>query len=318
MEIEGKEKIEGVLLVDKPPGMTSHDVVDRVRKLAGTRRVGHTGTLDPMASGLLVVCVGGATRVSPFFTGLPKEYSGIIKLGAISSTYDAEGSIMAQPCPLPRDPKTIVAAMRRQTGTRTQLPPPYSAVKVRGKKLYEYARRGEEVPQKPRQVRIHQFELVEYCEPEIRFFARVGSGTYVRSMAHDLGIQLECGAYLSSLRRESVGQFHVSQAAPLSALIENPELLRERLLGLGAALGHMPKITVDARVERNILHGQGFTTLDILACETIPRPAEDHVVLNAQGKVLSIVRGEPMADESARAAGSPPLFFRPLRVLGQS
>src|SRR5262249_30559230 len=157
-------------------------------------------------------------------------------------------SIMAQPCALPRIPRRIVQAMRSQVGHRTQLPPPYSAVKVRGKKLYEYARRGEEIPHKPRQVRIYTFEMEEYCEPEIRFRARVGSGTYIRSMAHDLGIQLECGAYLAALRRESVGQFHVDQAAPLAALIENPALLQERLMGIGEALGHMPKITVGGRV----------------------------------------------------------------------
>lgn len=303
-------KPQGVLLIDKPSGMTSHDVVDRVRKVARERRVGHAGTLDPMATGLLIVCVGAATRIAGFLSGLPKEYSGLIKLGAISSTYDAEGSIMAQPCALPPDARRIVPAMRAQVGVRTQLPPPYSAVKVRGKKLYEYARRGEEVPQKPRQVRIYQFEMIEYCEPEIRFYARVGSGTYVRSMAHDLGIQLECGGFLSALRRESVGQFNISQAVPLATLVENPALLGERMMTIADALTHMPKITVGGRVEKGILHGQGFTTRDILACETLPRPDEDSVVLNLQGKALSIVRGELIEREGEGDV----IFFKPIRV----
>ncbi|MBI1784192.1 tRNA pseudouridine(55) synthase TruB [Candidatus Sumerlaeota bacterium] len=313
------EEINGVILIDKPQGMTSHDVVDRLRRIARTRRVGHTGTLDPMATGLLIVCIGGATRISPFLTGLSKEYTGVIKLGAVSSTYDAEGSIMAQTQPLPRDEEMIRSAMRGQMGIRFQLPPPYSAVKIRGKKLYEYARRGEEVPQKPRQVRIDQFEMLDYCEPEIRFRARVGSGTYIRSMAHDLGIELGCGAFLASLRRERAGQLHVNQAVKLGELVERPELLEERLLDLSEALGHLPKVTVGAKGERDVLHGRSFGVGDIIASETLPRVGDETVVLNEAGKVLSISRAEMEAegDEQTgvqkRAAGM--IYFKPVRVL---
>ncbi len=323
------EKIEGVILIDKPRGMTSHDVVDRVRKVAGTRRVGHAGTLDPMAEGLLVVCVGPATRIAQFLTGLTKEYTGVIKLGAFSSTYDAEGSIMAQSASLPREPEVIGEAMRHQTGWQTQLPPPYSAIKVRGKKLYEYARRGEEVPEKPRRVRIHHFEMIEYCEPEIRFRTKVGSGTYVRSMAHDLGVQLQCGAYLAELRRERVGHFHVGEAVELATLIENPTLISERILGLAESLAHLPRITVSATAERDVLNGKGFTIRDIVSCEALPRPSENSVVLNSKGKVLSVARGELIADLEREMEGVPEipsgeetdrgrqLYFRPVRVLGR-
>lgn len=316
---------DGVILVDKPAGMTSHDVVDRIRKVARTRRVGHTGTLDPMATGLLVICLGAATKIVPFLTGVGKEYTGRIRLGAFSSTYDAEGEIVAQDQSVPSEEKPIREAINRQLGWRMQLPPPYSAVKVAGKKLYEYARRGEEIPQRPRRVWIERFEMLEYREPEIRFFARVGSGTYIRSMAHDLGIDLGCGGYLSELRRTAVGHFRVEDAATLAEFIENPEILPIRLLGLGEALAHLPKITVSERIERDILNGKGFTTRDILMSEILPQADETMVVVNEKGRVLSIVRGEPLEFAPATPArigsGEPGdplmLFFKPVRVLGR-
>lgn len=319
----------GVLLIDKPSGMTSHDVVDRVRKVSGMRRVGHTGTLDPMATGLMVVCLGPATRISQFLTGLSKDYNGSIRLGAMSSTYDAEGEIVEQEnVDLPRDGAAITAAMNRQLGSRTQLPPPYSAIKVKGRKLYDYARKGEPVPQKPRQVWIDHFNLTDYTEPIARFEASVGSGTYIRSMVHDLGLDLETGAYLDSLRRTRVGHFEIRHAVPLRALIEQPLLVGERLMGLSEALGHLPKITVSDATAGRILNGQGFSTRDILECEGLPQRSEDTVVLNPRGEVLSVVRGEPVRQTETDtpetvAAGSAQddpfdeLFFRSVRVLGQ-
>lgn len=320
---------DGVLLVDKPRGPTSHDVVARIRRVAGTRRVGHAGTLDPMAEGLLVVCIGRATRIVQFLTGLPKEYSGTIKLGAVSSTYDAEGLISPQSQPLPADAAEIERAMSAQLGLRLQLAPPFSAVKVRGKKLYEYARSGEEVPERHRSVRIDRFDLVDYCPPEIRFYARVGSGTYIRSMAHDLGADLGCGAFLSRLRRESVGGFRVEDAVPLDMLIEHPEALPMHLLGVTEALSHLPKITVDAATEQAVLHGRGFSTRQILACEFLPLPEEPSLVLNQNGDAVSVVKGEAVHDPEAAAVAEasipgsvdfpgPNLFFRPLRVLGRT
>ena len=324
------ENLEGVLLVDKPSGMTSHDVVDRVRKIARMRRVGHTGTLDPIAEGLMLICLGGATRISQFLVGLPKEYTGTIKLGAISSTYDAEGSIETQAQSPPDNVDAIEEVMRSQVGWRVQLAPPYSAVKVRGKKLYEYARQGEVVPQKHRRVQVHRFDLIEYREPEIRFRARVGSGTYIRAMAHDLGIQLECGAYLASLRRESIGTFRAEDAVSLALLMKAPELLTDRLLGLDEALAHLPKITIAPEIERAVLNGGSFTTRDILVSESLPRAAETSVVLDSRGRVLSIVRSERLTSNKndADANGDPPpadddsfggrpLRFRPVRVLGK-
>ena len=156
--------MNGVLLIDKPPGMTSHDVVDRIRRVSRMRRVGHTGTLDPMATGLLGLCIGPATRIVQFLTRLPKKYEGTIRLGAISSTYDGEGEIVAQDKDLPTRIEDIAEVMGTLTGIQTQLAPPYSAVKVKGKKLYEYAREGLTVPQKPREVLVKRFDaLISAC-----------------------------------------------------------------------------------------------------------------------------------------------------------
>ena len=327
-----KSSVSGTILIDKPRGMTSHDVVNRLRRVAGTRAVGHTGTLDPMADGLLIACIGPDTRISQFLVGLDKIYVGTIVLGAISSTYDAEGVIEPQARPWPTDPEYVRQAMRRLEGDRIQLPPAYSAIKVEGKKLYEYARNGEPVPQKPRPVRILHFEMIRFAAPEIHFEARVGSGTYIRSMAHDLGVALECGAYLSQLRRTRVGQFSVEDAIPLETLMAEPEQLPFHLLSIPEALGHLPKITLHPAAERAVLNGRPFTTREILEFDGILQPGRPALVLNMAGKALSIVKpeieqalgsGVDETDEADEAEapeavlGATPMVFPPMRVLAQ-
>lgn len=315
----------GVLLVDKPRGMTSHDVVARLRRIAGTRQVGHTGTLDPMADGLLIVCIGPATRISQFLVGLDKVYVGTITLGAISSTYDAEGAIVPQTRPIPEKASAVSEAMASQVGDLIQLPPPYSAIKVHGKKLYEYARNGEPVPQKPREVRVAQFKMIRYAPPEIHFEARVGSGTYIRSMAHDLGLALGCGGYLSQLRRTQVGAFSVEQAVLLETLIAEPTLLPLHLLGVSEALGHLPKVTLQPGVERMVMNGGIFSQREILEFDGILNLGQPVLVLSALGQALSIAAPEPERVEAAAAGereetepyvfGASTMIFRPIRVL---
>jgi tRNA pseudouridine55 synthase len=317
------DQLNGILLVDKPVGLTSHDVVGRMRRLAAQRRIGHIGTLDPMAEGLLVLCLGRATRVVQFLVGLDKTYLGTIELGGISSTYDAEGEITLQDRPLP-DEDDVSRAMDDQLGRQIQLPPPFSAVKVRGRKLYDYARSGEEVPEKPRTVHVHRFELLHYDPPQIHFDAKVGSGTYIRSMAHNLGLALGCGAYLSRLRRTRVGAFALQDAFGLDLLEAEPDLLPGRLLGIAEALGHLPKLTIQPQAVRTLLNGRPFTTEDILECDGILNPGQPVMVLDLSGHVLSIV--EPVLGDAARLeTGSPDpakfvlgatsLLFKPVRVL---
>lgn len=318
--------LSGSILIDKPRGMTSHDVVARMRRVAATRQVGHTGTLDPMADGLLIVCVGPATRISQFLVGLDKTYVGTITLGAISSTYDAEGAIVPQSRPLPETSRAVAEAMARQVGDLIQLPPPYSAIKVAGKKLYEYARNGEAVPQRPRSVRVMAFSMLRYAPPEIHFEARVGSGTYIRSMAHDLGIALGCGAYLSQLRRTQVGSFPVDQAVLLETLMAEPQLLGLHLMGTAEALGHLPKITLRPEVEKAVLNGGIFCQRDIQEFDGLLSLGQPVLVLNMRGQVLSVASPEPEHNGGSRAGtdfeepyvfGATPMIFKPVRVLAQ-
>lgn len=213
----------GLLLVDKPEAMTSHDVVDAVRRLLGTRRVGHTGTLDPAATGLLVLCVGRAGRLQSFLTSFDKSYEGTMRFGFETDTYDREGTPVGTPHPDPRpDPAAVRAACGRWVGEFEQAPPPFSAKKVGGRKFYEFARRGEAVPHLPKKVRVTRFDALEIDGDRARFLVDCSSGTYIRSLAHDVGRELALGAHLASLRRTRIGPFSLEKARSLTALDELP------------------------------------------------------------------------------------------------
>lgn len=206
-----------LLLLDKPEGITSHDAVERVRRATGIKKIGHTGTLDPMATGLLVLCCSRAARLQGLLTGLPKSYEGTITLGRATDTYDREGKTIAEfEGTVAITAGQLEAAAAPFRGEFEQTPPPFSAKKVGGRKFYEMARKGETVPQAPKKVTVSRFEL-ELTEPaEIRFSLSCSSGTYIRSIAHDLGLSLGCGAHLSKLRRTSIGNLDVSNAVALA------------------------------------------------------------------------------------------------------
>jgi tRNA pseudouridine55 synthase len=296
--------MNGVLCVHKPKGPTSHDVVAILRRLTRTRRVGHTGTLDPMAEGVLVCCVGPATRIVPWLTGLPKEYTGEIALGASSNTYDAEGEITPGSDPSGVAREDLERAFRAQTGMIEQIAPAFSAVKVRGKKLYEYARKGEEVPERKRTVWIERFEVVRYFPPRVLFLARVGSGTYIRSMAHEVGRALGCGAYLASLCRTRVGGFLLENSVSLEALEADPdELLPSCVLTEAEALGHLPRTVLLPVAEARLLQGHPFRMEDVLEAPQILPVGQPILVCSSAGTALAIVQAD--------AADSP---YRPLRV----
>jgi tRNA pseudouridine55 synthase len=213
----------GLLLVDKPEALTSHDVVDAVRRLLGTRRVGHTGTLDPAATGLLVLCVGRAGRLQSFLTSSDKSYEGTIRFGVETDTYDRVGTPVGTPHPDPRpDTAALAAACARYVGELEQAPPPFSAKKVGGKKFYELARRGEAVPHLPKKVRVARFEPLALEGDVARFHVDCSSGTYIRSLAHEVGKDLGFGAHLASLRRTRIGPFSLGDARTLGALEELP------------------------------------------------------------------------------------------------
>jgi tRNA pseudouridine55 synthase len=234
-------ELEGVLLVDKPSGMTSHDVVDRVRRVLRMKRIGHAGTLDPMATGLLIVLVGKATKLSQYLMSLDKEYEGTVRLGITTKTHDAEGDVAAtRPVPALTE-EQLKAAMAAFIGDQYQLPPMFSAKKQDGVPLYKLARKGREVEREPRFIRVSSFDLVRFGLPDFDIRLRCSKGTYVRTLAHDLGEKLGCGAHLSALRRTATDRFTVAQAVPLDTLETlDPAAVRQHLLsGHEAAPGNV-------------------------------------------------------------------------------
>ena len=227
---------EGLLLVDKPSGITSHDVVDRVRRALGTRKVGHAGTLDPMATGLMLIGVGRATRLMRYLTGLDKVYEGTARLGEETDTLDADGRTVGTSevnVTLP-DLQRVLASL---TGEQEQIPPAFSAIKVDGRKLYESARRGEEVAPPPRAVFVAAFEVLSFESPDFDFRVECSSGTYVRSLVADAGSGLGCGAHLTRLVRTRVGPFELHEAVSMDAMVEPHPLAR--------AVEHLPRRDLD-------------------------------------------------------------------------
>ena len=214
---------DGLLVIDKPGGLTSHDVVQRVRRLLGTRRVGHGGTLDPDATGVLLVAVGQATRFFPFLSKENKVYEGLIRLGYATDTYDASGRPAAAPCPVLPGRDAIEAAMKTFEGDILQTPPRFSAKKLAGKPVYKRARADEEFTLAPVAISVTKFSPGEYRPPVLAFTAACSAGTYIRSLAHDLGQILGCGAHLAALRRTSVGPYALDEAVPLACLEEAAE-----------------------------------------------------------------------------------------------
>jgi tRNA pseudouridine55 synthase len=220
----------GFLLIDKPPGPTSHDVVDAVRRLSGVRRVGHAGTLDPFASGLLVIGVGEATKQLSRFVGLDKVYEAVFVLGATSDTDDRTGNIEMRSTKFERISKfEIEKVLQKFTGNIEQVPPAYAAIKIGGKKMYEAARAGKPLEAPPRSVIVFSFELLEDTTHRIRVRIHCSSGTYVRALARDLGITLDTGAYVEELRRTKIGPFDVTQAFPLSKFLKSAAELAKSL-----------------------------------------------------------------------------------------
>lgn len=240
----------GILLVDKPAGCTSHDVVDVVRRRLQTRRVGHAGTLDPLATGALVVAVGSATRFLQYLPLEPKIYVGEVTFGVETTTMDAEGEVVSQQSP-PGGLETLLRnAIRRFTGLIQQVPPMHSAVKKDGKPLYKYARAGIEVERKARTVHIDSIDVLDVSHSAAQLRVVCSGGTYIRSLACDLGREIGCGAHLSALRREAVGIFSIDRAIPLD------QVSRERLIPLKDALGPLETVRLDADQALSIREGR--------------------------------------------------------------
>ncbi len=251
-----KNAISGVLVVDKPVGLTSHDVVQIVRKGTNIRRAGHTGTLDPRASGVLVILIGPAVRLSEYVSASDKRYQAVIRLGTTTDTYDADGRVTGS-APVNITEEQFEAALQDFIGEIEQVPPPYSAVKVKGRKAYEMAREGEEVDLQPRKIQVYNLDLLEWAPPEAVIDVYCSSGTYVRSLAHDLGEKLGCGAHLVGLRRTKSGRFTLRDAVPLRKLRDAFEVGNwyQYLIPAAEALSDWPAIELTHEQVEAVRHG---------------------------------------------------------------
>jgi tRNA pseudouridine55 synthase len=279
-----KNAISGALVVDKPVGMTSHDVVQAIRNGTGLRRAGHTGTLDPRASGVLVILVGPAVRLSEYVSASDKRYQAIIRLGGSTDTFDAEGLVTPSKDPVNVTEAQFEEALKTFIGEIEQTPPPYSAVKVQGRKAYEIAREGEEVELAPRKITVHHLEVLEWAPPEVVIDVHCSSGTYVRSLANDLGVMLGCGAYLVGLRRTKSGRFSLRDAVPLRKLQESFTAGNwyQYLIPAAEALGDWPAVELNPDEVEGVRHGHRV--------KVVGEPTETKVRgVSTQGELVALM-----------------------------
>jgi tRNA pseudouridine55 synthase len=274
---------EGFLLVDKPGGWTSHDVVAKVRGLAGTRKVGHAGTLDPMATGLLVLGLGRATRLLRFVQEAPKEYTARAQFGVGTDSLDADGT-ETERNPMPVSEEAVSAALTRFRGDIEQIPPMTSAIKIGGQKLYELARRGEEIERPPRSVHVFELELVDFAAgdyPLVDLRVVCSSGTYVRTLADDIARALGGRAHLVGLRRTRIGALHVADANPMDELSADRDRVDGAVLSLSDGLADLSRFTVDDALGRRISHGSVLSPAEL----PIDQPT---AVLDEDGNLLAV------------------------------
>ncbi len=259
--------LTGVLLVDKPSGPSSHDVVREVRRASGERRCGHTGTLDPLATGLLVLCLGGATRLARFLTENDKAYRATIRFGYATDTYDRTGRAVGHVRDITLDPDELVAALSGFTGEREQLPPPFSAKRIAGRRSYDLARAGVPVQPEPVRVEIFDLRLVEVSGALGVVDVSVSRGTYIRSLAHDLGRALGCGAHVEELRRTRVGAFSVDRAWQMDRVHAVGSEIGSKLISPDEALVGLPALDVGAEGLEKLRHGRPLPLSELQAEE---------------------------------------------------
>jgi tRNA pseudouridine55 synthase len=277
--------MNGLILIDKPAGRTSHDVVNIWRKIAGTKRAGHLGTLDPMATGLLVLVTGTATRLAQFYGNSEKTYLAEITLGVVSNTYDAEGEVVEFFEKIP-PPEAILAALNEFRGRFLQTPPPVSAKKIAGVPAYKLARKNIPVNLQPVEVEVKQLEVLHLSANKLTIRVTCTAGAYIRSIAHDLGQRLDCGALLSCLRRTRSGEFSLDQAKTLDQLtaLAADQRLVEALIPIAGMLPHMPSEHFDLLIETHIRQGRDFHTSPF----SVPPGAPLVKALSRSGDLIAI------------------------------
>lgn len=314
--------LDGILVVDKPRGKTSHDVVEMVRRLAGFRQIGHFGTLDPLATGVLVLALGRATRLARFYVCRRKRYTCGVRFGFATDTYDADGEPLSADTAPPLNPEALTSLASQFVGKIQQIPPPFSAKKIRGRPAHELARKHKPVHLDPVEVEVYEFRLTSIEGSIARFAVECGSGTYIRSLANDLGKLQGSGAHLSEIVRTAVGEFTLDHAVPLTELEQDARSgkLSRRLITLESMLPELPRATVLPIVEKRVRHGAKFNLPlaqirpgEVIAAQGAPeeldsgdwKPARLRV-FNQQGHLIAIA--EPVV----------PRTYQPIVVLETS
>jgi tRNA pseudouridine55 synthase len=278
--------VHGLLVLDKAGGLTSRAALDRaLRWFPRGTRMGHTGTLDPLATGVLVLCVGAATRLTEYVQDMAKTYRAGILLGARSDTDDADGTVTPQAVDRTPDRETVVRRLAEFVGELEQVPPAYSAAKVTGKRAYDLARQGEEVTLKPRRVRIYAIDLRDYTYPHLDLEVHCGKGTYIRSLARDLGERLGCGALVESLRRTRVGPFTEAQAIGLET---DEATARARLMPVAAAVTDLPPITLPAAEVRRLRQGNAIMVSGAMLTGHPAADTHETAVFDGSGKLVAV------------------------------
>ena len=298
---DSNQKRNGVIVVDKPGGWTSHDVVNKVRRIAGTKKVGHLGTLDPLATGVLPLVVGRATRLAQFFTKNDKLYEGVIHFGYSTDSYDSDGAPTSAEAPMVLDCEQVERALAPFRGTFEQVPPPVSAKKIAGRPAYELARGGQVVALKPVTVTVHSLDLVSIAGCTARVRVHCSAGTYIRSIAHEAGKILGCGAHLQELRRLASGDFRMEQARTLEQLsqLAAEDRLAEALIPSAELLPEFPVELVDLATAGQIRNGRDF--------RVSPFHRQDHITY-----VKAVTQdGELVAIGEARL----PFLYHPVLVV---
>ena len=277
-------------MVDKPTGVTSHDVVQELRRILGTRRVGHTGTLDPGASGVLLACVEKGTKVAQFLTAYDKEYRAVIRLGATTDTYDGEGEIKETKEECQVSSERIIDAINSFRGEIWQLPPLHSAIKYKCKRLYQYAREKKEVERTKRKVEIKEISIMDVNMPYVELKVSCSKGTYLRSLAHDVGQKLGCGAYLFSLRRTKVGPYGLQDALSPERIseVKKEGKINEALISIEEALAHLPSVAVQEDSVARIQHGVPLVSSSVSKVEGSFEPGQTVSITDEQGRIIAM------------------------------
>ena len=291
--------LSGLLVVNKKTKMTSHDVVEKLRRMLDFKKIGHAGTLDPNASGILLICVGKATKIAKFLTEYDKEYEAVIKLGVTTDTYDQEGKIIQIKDDLNISEVEVIKAVESFQGEIWQTPPVYSAVKQKGKKLYQYARAGKQVDRKKRKVIIKDVRVLEIRLPFVKLKVSCSKGTYIRSLANDIGERLGCGAHLFSLCRTRIGPFELKDALDSEAIEEiwNEDKIEDFLISIEKVLAYIPSVVVKDGFAKRIKEGPNLFPSSVLSPEKEFDKDQMICIKNDQREIIAFGKALCSSDE---------------------